>query len=288
MKIQEIMTTPVVVGNGTDTMARARNLMLRHNVSRIVVVENKGKPIGVITHKDMVNIINKNTPIWRRRTLDSVTIKNVMSTNLVTEAPEADVIEAVIKLKETGYSALPIVNRNKLVGILSKTDIIRALPSLIDRGVQVKAFMSRPVITAKTTHSILHIHDLMTEKNISRVVILEKDKPVGIITSKDLAYVKQRDLMTGLTEKGRQLDQAGKVRRTLYRYPGTLLLLSEEVMSRNLITVAQNQSVIKAAEYMTKHDIGGLPVLEDEETSRQVGIITKRDIINNMVGGKRR
>ncbi|MEM2109178.1 MAG: CBS domain-containing protein [Candidatus Odinarchaeota archaeon] len=283
MKINEIMKTPVIVCGENDTLARVRNLMLKQGVSRIIIVDAESKPVGLITQKDIIRILNKSTPVWRRRSLDSITVKNYMSKNLVTETPETDVMRAALKLKETGYSTLPIVSENKLVGIISKTDIVRALPSLIDSKIRVKEFMKTPVITAKKTHSIMHVYDLMVENNISRVVIAEKGIPVGIITAMDLVFLRQREFITGLTSKGESLRAPEKIKRTLSKNPSTVFVLAEEVMSRDPITVSQNQSVIKAAEYMTSYNIGGLPVVEGDTDKRLIGIITKRDIINHMV-----
>ncbi len=281
MKISEIMKSPVVTCGENDTLARVRNLMLNKNVSRIIVVDRSEKPIGVITQKDIIRLLNKSTPLWRRRSLDSITVKNYMSKNLVTEVPEADVMDAVLKLKQTGFSALPIVSGSKLVGIISKTDIVEALPKLIDSGIQVKYFMKTPVVTAKKTHSIHHVYDLMREHNISRVVIAEKNIPVGIITATDIIFVKPKSLVTGLTDKGEALREPDKIKRTLSKSLETVFILAEEVMTRDPIVVSQNQSVLKAAEYMSRYKISGLPVVDDH-SKRLVGIITKRDIINHL------
>ncbi|WEU40748.1 MAG: CBS domain-containing protein [Candidatus Odinarchaeum yellowstonii] len=282
MKINEIMKSPVVTCGENDTIARVRNLMLNKNVSRIIIIDRDEKPIGIITQKDIIRILNKSTPVWRRRSLDSVTVKNYMSKPLITESPEVDVINAVLKLKETGFSSLPIVSGNKLVGILSKTDIVQALPKLLDARIQVKQFMKTPVVTAKKTHSIHHIYDLMREHNISRVVIVERNSPIGIITASDLIFVKPKALITGLTERGEALREPEKITRTLSMNLGRVFILAEEIMSKDPIVVSENQSVLKAAEYMTRYNVSGLPVVDGSPNKILVGIITKRDIINHL------
>ncbi len=283
MRINEIMKTPVVTCSENDTLARVRNLMLNKNVTRIIIVDENNKPTGIITQKDIIRILNKSTPVWRRRSLDSVIVKNYMSKNLITEVQEADVMNAVLKLKETGFSSLPIVSDGKLVGILSKTDIVQALPKLLDSGIQVKRFMKTPVVTAKKSHSIHHIYDLIREHNISRVVIVEKNSPIGIITTTDLIFIKPKVFITGLTDKGEALREPEKIKRTLSRNPGTVFILAEEVMTRDPIVIPQNQSVLKAAEYMSRYNISGLPVIDDSSNKNLVGIITKRDIINHLI-----
>jgi CBS domain-containing protein len=279
------MSTPVVIAKENDTIARIRNLMLSQNVGRIIIINENGKPSGIVTQKDIMNTIDKKSPKWRRRPLDTILIKNIMSKDLTYIKSDNDVIQAAKILKKNGFSALPVLDKNKLVGIISKTDIVKALPSLIGHSIQVNRFMTKKLITAKPAHSILHIHDLMLENNISRIIIEENEQPLGVVTSKDIVFIKQKDIETASKQKI-FLHRGESVKISPTRPQGSAIILTDEIMNRNLITIKENDSVINAAKKMIGYDIGGLPVIAEDPPHKLVGIITKRDIINGIAGGK--
>lgn len=88
MKIKEIMSSPVYVVSPDETVARARNLMLRHKIGRLVLIENN-KPIGIVTKKDIGRRLNQAEPQWRRRPIDHIPIRQVMTESLITIFPDA-------------------------------------------------------------------------------------------------------------------------------------------------------------------------------------------------------
>jgi len=67
--IQEIMTTRVVGVAPDDSLAKARNLMLRHRIGRLAVLE-EGNPVGIVTRKDLASRLVQAKPDWRRRPID--------------------------------------------------------------------------------------------------------------------------------------------------------------------------------------------------------------------------
>ncbi|MHA1754632.1 MAG: CBS domain-containing protein [Candidatus Odinarchaeia archaeon] len=285
MKVVEVMSSPVVACDKQDTIARVRNLMLKHQVGRIIIIDKNEKPVGILTQKDLVYSIKKSSPLWRRRPLDTILVKNIMSKKLVTITSNADILDAVSTLKKTAFSALPVVENNKLVGIITKTDIVRALPGFADSAIQVKRFMTKPAITAKPSHSVMYVYDLMVENNISRVIITHLEKPLGIITLKDIVFLSGGFLETGLNQSHTSFYASERIQKHHKPPVAKIRILAEEVMSQNLITVRENESIIKASELLIKNNIGGLPVL-DEKGVKLVGIITKRDIINKIIGGR--
>ncbi|MEM2002851.1 MAG: CBS domain-containing protein, partial [Candidatus Methanomethylicaceae archaeon] len=91
MRVGDLMNSPVVVINGTDNLAYARNLMLREGVSRLVVVKGT-RPIGTITRRDIIRSLRNYK--MRQRDFDSILVSEVMRTPVTTIDENAPIAEA--------------------------------------------------------------------------------------------------------------------------------------------------------------------------------------------------
>jgi CBS domain-containing protein len=118
--------------------------------------------------------------------------------------------------------------------------------------IPVSDVMSFPVVTATKDMSVYDIANIMKEKNIGAVVIVEGNEPVGIVTERDIV---KRVVSKNLKPKD---------------------VLAEEVMSKKIVTISQNASITEAAKIMATHGVKRLPVVENGEL---VGIVTQSDII---------
>lgn len=117
---------------------------------------------------------------------------------------------------------------------------------------KVKHLICRPVIAVqKGTHTIDAIRK-MAENNVGSLAILEGDKLLGIVT--------ERDILKALA-KGISLNSP----------------VEEVGTTRNLITINEDDSIYKAAELMSRHNVRHLIVTDKE--GKLVGIISIRDLI---------
>ncbi|MHA1348219.1 MAG: CBS domain-containing protein [Candidatus Odinarchaeia archaeon] len=280
MKIQEIMSTPVFVAQPNDTLSRVRNLMLKHDVGRIVVVNEMQQPIGIVTHEDFVRYISQSSPIWRRRPIDQVFIKNIMNTQLIKISSKDEIYKAAEIMIEHGISGIPVTDNNRLAGIITKTDIVKIFPKLYRGKAKVREFMSCPAITVERQNTLSQVLDIMSENRISRVVVVENGKPIGILTNKDLAFVKSGEAETRVKEGALKVRQPFTILKTRSRPVRPSILVVEDIMTENPITIEADEDLSNAAETMIEKDIGGLPVTSQDEL---VGVITKRDILKSIV-----
>jgi len=111
-------------------------------------------------------------------------VKDIMSTEIVTVSPEATVkelLELMLKKKHLGY---PVVENDKLVGIVTLKDVIRADPSQ-----KIKEVMSRDVVTISPDAKAFDALKVMSERRIGRIPVTENSKLVGIISRSDLMKV---------------------------------------------------------------------------------------------------
>jgi len=111
--------------------------------------------------------------------------KDIMSYPVVTIPPDISIKEAFKIMMKYGYGGLCVEENKKLVGIISRRDIERAINLKLTKR-KVKSFMSKPVITVTPETPIWEIEKILVEKNIGRVPVLDGDKIVGIITRQDI------------------------------------------------------------------------------------------------------
>lgn len=283
-KVEEYMTDEVVAATTNETISHVRNLLLKHNISRVIVLQD-GKPRGMVTKKDVLRRLAAGDAPWKRRPLDKITISRVMTPGLITIPPEADVKAAAKLMLKENISSLPVVGSNTLYGILTKTDLLRAYREHYQGAFRTRELMTRKVITANRHHTLSHIAALMMEKGIGRVVIVDGQKPIGIVTASDLFFVNLEDYKRGISKKRVTYVKPKVATRPQYRYVQTFpLVVAEDFMATTLITTTQASDAADASGAMLEEGISSLPVVAEDEIR---GIITKTDIVRGMTNQKR-
>ena len=126
ISVKNIMTKPAVRIEYNRTIQAAAKEMVKHRVGSIIVVKNK-KPIGIITETD----INKKV-VAPAKDPKKLKTREIMSSPIVFSSPHDDVTVAVEKMEKHRIKRLPVVDKGKIVGILTNTDIARASPEMID------------------------------------------------------------------------------------------------------------------------------------------------------------
>jgi len=280
LKVAEVMSSPVVVMRPTEPVAHAKNLMLRHDIKRLVVMEH-GNPVGIVSMKDLAEHLGRGTSAWRRRPIDRIPIARVMNTNLVTASPGTDVEKAANMLLQHGISSLIITEDKQLVGILTKTDLARFFAEKLGGRAKVRELMSKNVITVGRQNSLAHVVELMEKNNITRVVVVDGAKPVGMVTASDVAFAQLETPGEGVARRKikftRKPERADRPRYRYVKY--VALLTAEDVMKPELLTIEADEDAARAARLMLEHGISGLPVIEGGDL---VGIITKTDLTKGL------
>jgi len=114
----------------------------------------------------------------------SVQIKDLMSFPVLTLASETTMNQAGKTLRKKGYKGAPVLDNQKLVGILSRRDFAR-MKKKNQLQSPVKAFMSREIITIHPGESPGHAAHLMIKHDIGRLPVVEEGKIVGIFSRSD-------------------------------------------------------------------------------------------------------
>jgi CBS domain-containing protein len=116
VRVCDIMEPNVITISEEATLKRLDALITEHKHSGYPVVNTKRKITGVITHKDLLRVEKDN---W-----DKVRVKERMSTCLICVSPEDSVIDAVETMTRAGVGRLLVMDRDKLVGIVSRSCIM--------------------------------------------------------------------------------------------------------------------------------------------------------------------
>jgi acetoin utilization protein AcuB len=121
------MSETVLAVETTDSIGIARHIMAKHRVNQLPVVEND-RVIGIITDRDVRDAYPTSMMIDRGKAIDrfadAITVDEVMSHNVFTVGPETSLAEAVELLRRHRIGSLPVVKNKKLVGIITRSDIL--------------------------------------------------------------------------------------------------------------------------------------------------------------------
>lgn len=125
--VEDVMSSPVITIKDTDTVLAAAKLMKKHEIGCVVVVEKTGKPIGMITERDIVRRVSA---------LDLVPSK-VQAGKSMTKPPStieatANITDAAKKMRELKIRRLVVMQKGELRGIITSNDIVDITPALID------------------------------------------------------------------------------------------------------------------------------------------------------------
>ncbi len=124
LKVKDIMVRNVITIGARATVKKAVEVMDKHEIGCLIVM-NRGNPIGIITERDMLKRV-----LLKLKDPSKTRVSNIMSKPLMVGKPETDVHEAVRLMNERKIKRLPVFGENRLLGLLSLTDVIRSLPFL--------------------------------------------------------------------------------------------------------------------------------------------------------------
>ncbi len=115
--VNQIMKTNVVSIDENATVQDAAQQMVKSNIGCVIITRD-GIPFGIFTESDFVRIAAKGNPLF-------TAISGVMSTPLVVISPGETLWEAAEIMKKKDIHKLPIQDENKIVGIITASDLVK-------------------------------------------------------------------------------------------------------------------------------------------------------------------
>lgn len=134
MKVGDRMTRDVLTVDRDEPIRRPWELVEEKKRRRFPVTDG-GKLVGIITDRDLRNATASSVVLTEKKyhdfLLDTVKVESVMTPNPVTVSPDTGLKEAARKLLEMKVGGLPVVKGDRLVGIITETDMLDALLELL-------------------------------------------------------------------------------------------------------------------------------------------------------------
>ena len=138
LKVRDVMVREVVTVDENASVKEAVDIMNNFQIGSIIVLEN-GKAKGIVTERDFLRRV-----IAEAKDVVNTKVKEIMTTPLVVVEPSMDLEEAVKLMFQSKIKKLAVVDANKLVGIVTLTDIARVEPQMIRMLKQLAAKQETP------------------------------------------------------------------------------------------------------------------------------------------------
>ena len=258
MQIKNLMSEDIITIDKDQNLSDALKLLRKHNISRLPVTNNK-QLVGIISERDIATKLGsskyESMPASRLH-ISSVMVKDVFT------VPQSMQLDEVARLMlENGIGSVPVMDGDDMVGIVSKADFVTLAVGIAFDKVTVKELMSKDLTVVSSTERVVHARRQMLESHVGRLPVVDEDKLVGMITSKDLmrAFIDFRKKVPEKYQKAQIKD-----------------VLVEDIMSSNPKFVSKDDTISEVSKIIIETGFNGLPVVENDEL---VGIITQTDIL---------
>ena len=124
LQVRTIMVKNVVTFPKTALIKDVAKTMAKKNISCVVITSRK-QPIGLITERDiMKKIVSKN------RKIDGLKASDIMTTSLLVVPESENIFAAAVLMEQNKIRRLPVVKGKTLKGIITETDVIRAMTNV--------------------------------------------------------------------------------------------------------------------------------------------------------------
>ncbi|MBI4319980.1 MAG: CBS domain-containing protein [Chloroflexi bacterium] len=146
MKVSELMTTNVLTVRPDAKVDEIARLMVAHDITGVPVVNGENRVVGIVTETDLIvrnahlhfptflQILDARIYLQSPRHFEEelrrmlgTTAADVMTKDVVTTRPDADLDEVATLMVEQAANPVPVVENGKLVGIISRSDIVRLM-----------------------------------------------------------------------------------------------------------------------------------------------------------------
>ncbi len=262
-RVGTLMSRKPLTASPDEDVSKVLGKMMKHDVHEVPVVE-KGELLGMVSYSTVLK--RRNLPMTTK--IDGLLIRPP-------RVEEEDFLPRVAEiLMSSGFRAVPVTTERRLVGLISRTDVVRA----IARSVEFSRLKAREIMTPEPQvvgeeDTVLRARELMrTLDEKALPVVDESGKVTGVVGIKDLVKVLARPRKKATTG-----DVVGE--RT------TVDVEVKGFMSVPPITIKPDESGAEAARLMNEHRISSVVVVEE---GRPIGIVTQVDLLEYVASLKAR
>lgn len=129
LRVRDLMSPGVLTVLPGDRLVAVRDLMERHAIRHVPVVDPEGRLLGLVTHRDLLRhalVEQADVPATvAEEVLARIEVAEVMTLDPVTVSPETELHRAASVMLHRKFGCLPVVAKGRLVGILTEADFVR-------------------------------------------------------------------------------------------------------------------------------------------------------------------
>jgi CBS domain-containing protein len=235
----------------TDVVAKMR----AKDLHEMPVTENGKKLLGVVSYRSIIR---------RKNLVIGTKVKSAM--DLPPDvSPDTMITKTAEQFLSTGYRQIPVIKGNKIVGLVSRSDIASIIPKIKDlKAIKVKNIMTSQVQTVKEEDPIKNAVETMRRLDIRTLPVMDDDgRLTGIIGIRDIV---------NFNWNGNRRETKGEIsgeKNAVEVKVGSLANLA-------VVTIAPEATISDAYKLMSSKKVSALPVLEKET---MVGIVTMYDMV---------
>lgn len=126
INVSDAMTKKPVIISPEASVIECAKLMIKNKVGGLIVKE-KDDFVGMVTEKDLVEKV-----IAKKLDIEKTKVNKIMSTKIISIEPDRDLYDAILKMSEESVRRLPVIYKNKVVGLLTEKDILKIEPHLFN------------------------------------------------------------------------------------------------------------------------------------------------------------
>ncbi len=197
-----IMERPKVLATPEMEMEDIAKKLLKSNIVQVPVVESTEnmRLVGILSIGDILKKLLNNGSKSSNSNIETIVTKNVVKANY-----DEHISKVWSLMDETGFSGLPVLKKNKIIGMITRKDIIksghvRTGLDAVDRSIKVEKVMVTPPVVVTADTSITQAAKLMVEHDIGRLPVVEnpvyiKKEPHRASEAKLIGIVAREDIL---------------------------------------------------------------------------------------------
>ncbi|WP_428739951.1 EAL domain-containing protein [Sulfurimonas sp.] len=230
----------------------AIQVMSSDEISSVIVIDESKKPMGIFTEYDVLKVIAQNIAL-------DISIKEVMTKNVVTISQNKYLHDAYVFLVESGHRHLIVVDEDeKYIGIVSEGDFLRFISlDYLGKMELVEEVMDKTPLIVEASSKIREVAKLMSEQHLDYAIVVQGRKPLGVVDERTItSYISKHVEHNGTPIKELISEKVHFIDKTLY--------------------------LQEAAKILTEHGVRQLVVLNKEE--KIVGLLRRFDVLKAING----
>lgn len=263
MKLGDVMRRGVTTVRPRDSLRLAGQIMAWAEVKHLPVVEH-GRLVGVLSERDVLR---------HRDTDPSTEVSAAMTQPPLTASVDEDVQDATRRIVEERIGCLPVVDHEKLLGIVTRGDLLalnlqKAPAGAMPNTTEAWTIMSTDPLVTYFDDYLLDALEKMNQASVRHLPVVDGDE-------RCIGMLSDRDVRRAVGDLSAMVDEAEVRTRVSLARVG-------DVASRAPVVVREHDTISDLSAMMSRFRIGAVPVVDSDR--RLIGIVSYLDVIGALTG----